>query len=45
VAGKDRDRTPKGLDVPRRKRSNVLKDFEKISGPLRGRNQDQKPKA
>jgi len=31
--------------VPLRKRSAVLKDFEKVAGPLRGQNQDPKPKA
>jgi hypothetical protein len=39
------DETPKGFKIPVRKRSAVLKDFEKVSGPLRGQNQDQKPKA
>jgi len=31
--------------VPLRKRSAVIKDFEKVAGPLRGQNQDRKPKA
>jgi hypothetical protein len=39
------DQTPKGFKIPVRKRSAVLKDFEKVSGPLRGQNRDQKPKA
>lgn len=29
----------------RKSRDAVLRDFEKIAGPLRGRNRDQKPKA
>lgn len=29
----------------RRSRDVVLRDFEKISGPLRGQNRDPKPKA
>lgn len=29
----------------RRSRRAVLKDFEKVAGPLRGQNRDQKPKA
>jgi hypothetical protein len=41
---KDTDITPSDLKVPRRKRSAVMRDFEKIAGPLRGRNRDQKPK-
>lgn len=44
-ADKRVDETPTGLRVPRRKRKAVLSDFEKVSGPLRGRNRDQKPKA
>lgn len=39
------DKTPKGLKIPTRKRSAVLKDFDKVSGPLRGQNRDRKPKA
>lgn len=39
------DETPKGIKIPLRKRAAVLKDFEKVSGPLRGQNRDQKPKA
>ena len=39
------DKTPTGLKIPVRKRSAVLSDFEKVSGPLRGQNQDRKPKA
>ena len=34
------DKTPKGLKIPVRKRSAVLKDFKKIAGPLRGANRD-----
>jgi hypothetical protein len=41
---KRKDKTPTGLTIPRRRRAAVLSDFEKIAGPLRGRNQDQKPK-
>ena len=29
----------------RRTRDSVLRDFEKVAGPLRGQNRDQKPKA
>lgn len=39
------DKTPSGYKIPVRKRSAVLRDFEKVSGPLRGQNQDRKPKA
>lgn len=39
------DRTPKGFQIPTRKRASVLRDFEKVAGPLRGQNQDRKPKA
>ena len=42
---KRQEKPPSGLKVPSRKRSAVLRDFEKISGPLRGQNQDRKPKA
>jgi hypothetical protein len=42
---KPTDKTPTGLAIPVRKRSAVLRDFDKISGPLRGQNQDPKPKA
>jgi len=38
-------KTPSGIKIGARKRETVLKDFEKASGPLRGRNRDQKPKA
>jgi hypothetical protein len=44
VPSQPSDKTPKGLKVPRRKRAAVARDFEKIAGPLRGRNRDQKPK-
>ncbi len=37
--------TPTGFKVPVRKRAAVLRDFEKIAGPLRGHNRDPKPKA
>jgi hypothetical protein len=43
--GKRTDKTPTGFKIPVRKRSAVLRDFEKVSGPLRGQNRDQKPKA
>lgn len=39
------DKTPTGFKIPVRKRSAILRDFEKVSGPLRGQNQDRKPKA
>ena len=39
------EKTPTGFKIPARKRSAVMRDFEKIAGPLRGRNRDQKPKA
>jgi hypothetical protein len=39
------DKTPTGIKIPARKRSAVLRDFEKASGPLRGQNRDRKPKA
>lgn len=38
-------KTPSGIKIGARKRSTVIKDFEKAAGPLRGRNRDQKPKA
>jgi hypothetical protein len=40
-----KQKTPKGYEIPMRKRRSVLGDFEKVAGPLRGRNRDQKPKA
>lgn len=42
---KRREKTANGLEVPRRKRTAVMRDFERVSGPLRGRNRDRKPKA
>jgi hypothetical protein len=39
------DQTPKGFKIPVRKRSAVLRDFAKISGPPQGQNRDPKPKA
>lgn len=42
---KNAEKTPKGLPVPNRSRSSVLRDFERVAGPLRGHNRDQKPKA
>jgi hypothetical protein len=39
------DKTPTGYKIPVRKRGAVLRDFEKISGPPQGQNQDPKPKA
>lgn len=32
--------TPTEIKIGARKRATVLKDFEKISGPLRGQNRD-----
>jgi hypothetical protein len=40
-----KDETTTGIKLRARKRSSVIKDFEKVSGPLRGQNQDPKPKA
>lgn len=40
---KQADETPKGFKIPVRRRAAVLRDFGKISGPLRGQNRDQKP--
>lgn len=37
--------TPAGIKIGARKRSSIIKDFEKVAGPLRGQNRDQKPKA
>lgn len=37
--------TESGIRIRARKRSAVIKDFEKVAGPLRGQNRDQKPKA
>ena len=37
-------KTSTGIKVGARKRSTVIKDFEKVSGPLRGQNRDPKPK-
>lgn len=42
---KRRDTTPTGLKIPIRKRSAVMKDFEKVAGQPRGQNRDPKPKA
>jgi hypothetical protein len=42
---KKTQKTPKGYEIPARKRKTVLKDFRQIAGPLRGRNRDPKPKA
>lgn len=39
------DETESGIRIRARKRSAVIKDFEKVAGPLRGHNRDQKPKA
>lgn len=38
------DKTPKGYPIPTHKRASVLRDFEKVAGPLRGQNRDRKPK-
>ncbi len=43
-SSKDADKTPKGFQIPTRKRAAVLRDFEKVAGPLRGQNRDRKPK-
>lgn len=40
-----REKTPKGYEIPVRKKNAVLRDFRKIVGPLRGRNRDQTPRA
>jgi hypothetical protein len=37
--------TATDIKIGARKRSSVIKDFEKAAGPLRGQNRDQKPKA
>ena len=34
----------KEIKLRARKRSSVMKDFEKVAGPLRGQNRDPKPK-
>jgi hypothetical protein len=39
------NKTATGLPVPGRRRKSVLRDFEKVAGPLRGQNRDRKPKA
>jgi hypothetical protein len=44
-SNKGADKTPKGFPIPGRKRASVLRDFEKVAGPLRGQNRDRKPKA
>jgi hypothetical protein len=41
---KRRDKTPSGYKIPVRKRSAVMKDFELVAGPLRGRNRDDDEK-
>lgn len=33
------------VKIGKRNRDSVLKDFERVAGPLRGQNQDRKPKA
>ena len=37
-------RTPSRAESPAKSREDVLRDFRKIAGPLRGRNRDPKPK-
>jgi hypothetical protein len=44
-SNKGTDKTPTGFPIPTRKRKSVLRDFERVAGPLRGQNQDRKPKA
>jgi hypothetical protein len=39
------EKTPTGIKIPGRRRSDVMKDFAKVAGPLRGQNQDRKPKS
>lgn len=39
-----KNETPTGIKIPGRKRSDVMKDFGKVAGPLRGQNRDRKPK-
>jgi hypothetical protein len=39
------EETPTGFPIPGRNRKSVLRDFEKVAGPLRGQNRDRKPKA
>lgn len=41
---KRRQKAPTEIKAPDRKRSDVMKDFEKVAGPLRGQNRDRKPK-
>jgi hypothetical protein len=41
---KRRDETESGYKIPVRKRSNVLKDFEVVAGPLRGHNREDDKK-
>jgi hypothetical protein len=43
-ASKPTQKTRKGYEIPARKREDVLRDFRKIVGPLRGRNRDRIPK-
>jgi len=40
-----KDETATGFKIPSRKRTVVMRDFERVAGPLRGRNRDRKPKA
>jgi hypothetical protein len=42
---KRRPKPPSEVKTGDRKRSDVMKDFEKVAGPLRGQNRDRKPKA
>jgi hypothetical protein len=41
----DVDRPVTKIEIGAKKRASVLRDFEKVAGPLRGQNQDRKPKA
>ncbi len=39
------DKTSKGFKIPVRKRSTVMRDFELVAGPPRGKNREEKPKS
>lgn len=41
---KDSLKTPNREASPAKSRENVMRDFRKIAGPLRGQNRDRKPK-
>ena len=38
-------KTPKTAESPAKSREDVMRDFRKIAGPLRGRNRDRSPKS